>query len=132
MFKCGPHICPCICPYIDPYISPYICPYIDYTLPSERLSKYTLPSERLYQIYASFGEALSTIRFLWRGFSIIRFLWRGFSTKDYARDYAKYPVFFVYDSTPLLGISLRPNSCGQMPDFDTVRLSTPSGKWSWS
>jgi len=78
MFKCGPHICPCICPYIDPYISPYICPYIDYTLPSERLSKYTLPSERLYQIYASFGEALSTIRFLWRGFSVIRFLWRGF------------------------------------------------------
>jgi hypothetical protein len=55
-FKCGPHICPYICPYIDPYISPYICPYIDYTLPSERLSKYTLPSERLYQIYASFGE----------------------------------------------------------------------------
>ena len=59
-------------------------------------------------------------------------LWTGFSTKDYARDYAKYPVFFVYDSTPLLGISLRPNSCGQMPDFDTARLSTPSGKWSWS
>jgi hypothetical protein len=44
-------------------------------------TNYTLPLERLYQLCASFGEALSIMRFLWgfgEALSSMRFLWRGF------------------------------------------------------